>query len=76
MNLGLESQVEYILKCQDCNYILEIPYHCNKQMQITDEALVCWRGAHNPCCNRESVIDIPWHHDKKMVKLNKEMTYI
>ena len=53
-----------ILKCQDCDYEQELPYHCKQAMHVEvvegTEKLVCWMG---PECG---VQDLPVHHDKPM----------
>ncbi|MFO7794710.1 MAG: heavy metal translocating P-type ATPase [Promethearchaeati archaeon] len=48
------------LKCQECNYIEEIPQHCGKPMHIEDGQFVCWMGTQ--CGTQE----IPEHHGKPM----------
>ncbi|MHA2105715.1 MAG: hypothetical protein ACW981_19995 [Candidatus Hodarchaeales archaeon] len=76
MNSKVENNENYLLKCQICDYTMKIPFHCGKQMEISDKSLVCWKGIHAPCCNRDSVIDIPYHHEKEMIKINKEVLYV
>ncbi|TXT53881.1 MAG: Copper-exporting P-type ATPase [Promethearchaeota archaeon] len=49
-----------VLKCQECNYIEELPKHCGKPMHIEGESLVCWMG---PQCGEQN---IPEHHGKPM----------
>ncbi|OLS24311.1 MAG: hypothetical protein HeimC3_20290 [Candidatus Heimdallarchaeota archaeon LC_3] len=76
MNLKIENPKEYLLKCQICNYTLNIPFHCKKQMQVVEDNLICWKGPHKPCCNTNSVIDLPYHHDKLMTKVNKDEIFV
>jgi hypothetical protein len=64
--LNVES-AEQRVYCVLCDYSLTIPYHCGKQMVINGDYFLCWKGEHQPCCNSLSKMDIPTHHDKKMV---------
>jgi hypothetical protein len=76
MNLELENPIDYVLKCQICNYKLNIPFHCKKQMQVIEDKLVCWKGPHKSCCTTDSVIDLPYHHDILMDKVSKDEIYV
>ena len=49
------------LKCQDCEYEIDIPMHCGKPMHIEGDQLVCWMGSE---CGKQS---IPKHHEKNMI---------
>jgi hypothetical protein len=76
MNLDFQNTENLILKCRFCDYTLKIPFHCKKQMRVVDESLICWKGPHKPCCNRDAVIDIPYHHEKAMVEVSKKLLFI
>ncbi|OLS18675.1 MAG: hypothetical protein HeimC3_48860 [Candidatus Heimdallarchaeota archaeon LC_3] len=49
------------LICQDCNYSMDIPKHCNAPMQLDGDFLICHMG---PECGKNH---IPQHHKKPMV---------
>ncbi len=57
-----------MLKCQECDYTVAIPMHCNQPMHVESvegvERLVCWMGPH---CG---VKDLPSHHKKTLKIVN------
>jgi YHS domain-containing protein len=55
-----DHSMSKVLKCQECDYIEELPKHCGKPMHIEGESLVCWMG---PQCGEQN---IPEHHGKPM----------
>jgi len=62
----LESNISELV-CSKCDYTIPLPQHCHKPMTFVDGKLVCWKGEHAPCCNSSSILDIPEHHEMKMI---------
>lgn len=46
-----------ITKCSNCNELVDIPRHCGKFMELTNNQWVCWKGEHNPCCGKPAVVE-------------------
>lgn len=46
-----------VLKCKNCNSIINIPKHCGKPMNLENGNWVCWKGEHTPCCGRDSIFE-------------------
>jgi hypothetical protein len=66
MDIQVEKIESLVLNCQICDVTEKIPKHCGRPMNIVGDKLFCWKGEHKPCCKNESVMDIPYHHDKPM----------
>jgi len=58
-NKEVEKEISK-LKCQVCDYDMDIPMHCGKPMHKEGDQLVCWMG---PECGHQL---IPEHHEKQM----------
>lgn len=76
------DQVEIIPKgylCNNCSESIIAPKHCGKPMNLRGDTeigyieWICWKGEHEPCCGRESVVDFESCCSKPHLKAGKTL---